>query len=921
MFNPVHYRKTWELIGKPFDPPAVQRLEGSWSAISLLKSILGATMGIIPPGAVGTEQLAEHAVTFPKIRLVAGFSLVGRALSFSGEVHEVFVDGNGLVFDGVNKLMLAPAVGDVTAPIGTRTFTLANSVVGDNNIKFFSIDLTTKAAIAVPNKVWGTTGSGQTFQWSAGTGIHFENNTINVLAAPGGVQPYDQGLFMLANATIPAIYWLAAPDNWQPVTMGTGLTFSGGVLTATGGTTGGLAVSGQVEANQLAAFTSNTGEFVRGVDLPPEILLAGDAMMFTGNLAALSGLSGVNTLYYRISDLGWGAVTFSAAFTFDGHLDLAPGVLRNLAGLETAANTFPVFQGTVGEVTAEPVTLFAQQCLTSDDAAEFRANIGAGTPYQLDPDLASLAAATAINSMYYRSSVDTWEPVTIGANLLFVGGTLSATTTAGGNVSAVGSPTANRLAYWASATTIDDALLGAGLSLTTGTLALDPDLVALAAISTLGIPVRSAADTWQITTIAGGLSLVTNTLGISSPNLVAIMGAGAAAADRLPYFTSPTTALLTPFTGFARTLVAAVDAAAARTILGVPSVSGVQPLDADLTSLAAASAVNSLYYRSVADTWAPVTIGANLTFTGGVLAATGGGTGTGDVTSTGAGFSTSVLAGYADTTGDLIRAVTFPAEGFSLVGSQITLNNDLAALENLTGTSTLYYRQAANTWSAVTFGTGTTFSGGVINLGTNLVALHGLTGAADQMFYWTGLSTMALTTVTSNSRTLLALTTNAAWLTALGGQPSDPQLTALAALTGAADQVPYFTAVSAMALFTVPSAMRTALNAASTSAFLTNIGAQPLDADLSQIAALTGTNNIYYRSAGGWTTVTIGTGLTFSGGTLTALADTTGLAPLNSPVFVGNPTAPTPVTNSDDTSSGHHSLCPGQRGQPATARR
>src|SRR5215475_5727668 len=34
-----------------------------------------------------------------------------------------------------------------------------------------------------------------------------------------------------------------------------------------------------------------------------------------------------------------------------------------------------------------------------------------------------------------------------------------------------------------------------------------------------------------------------------------------------------------------------------------------QPLDADLTSLAGASATNSIYYRSVPDTWVPITIG------------------------------------------------------------------------------------------------------------------------------------------------------------------------------------------------------------------------------------------------------------------------------------------------------------------------
>src|SRR5262245_11038595 len=44
-----------------------------------------------------------------------------------------------------------------------------------------------------------------------------------------------------------------------------------------------------------------------------------------------------------------------------------------------------------------------------------------------------------------------------------------------------------------------------------------------------------------------------------------------------------------------------------------------QPLDADLTSLAAAAATNAIYYRSAANTWGPITIGAGLTFTSGTL--------------------------------------------------------------------------------------------------------------------------------------------------------------------------------------------------------------------------------------------------------------------------------------------------------------
>ena len=66
-----------------------------------------------------------------------------------------------------------------------------------------------------------------------------------------------------------------------------------------------------------------------------------------------------------------------------------------------------------------------------------------------------------------------------------------------------------------------------------------------------------------------------------------------------------------------------------------------QPLDGDLTALAALSGTNTLYYRSGADTWSAVTIGANLTFSGGTLSGTGGGTlgdaDYGDITVTGTG--------------------------------------------------------------------------------------------------------------------------------------------------------------------------------------------------------------------------------------------------------------------------------------------
>jgi hypothetical protein len=71
------------------------------------------------------------------------------------------------------------------------------------------------------------------------------------------------------------------------------------------------------------------------------------------------------------------------------------------------------------------------------------------------------------------------------------------------------------------------------------------------------------------------------------------------------------------------------------------------------------------------------------------------------------------------------------------------------------------------------------------------------------------------------------------------------------------------------------------MTAVDAAAARTAIGAQAADADLTALAGLTGTNDIYYRSAvNTWTSVTIGTGLTFTGGTLAASGGS-GISSLN----------------------------------------
>lgn len=112
----------------------------------------------------------------------------------------------------------------------------------------------------------------------------------------------------------------------------------------------------------------------------------------------------------------------------------------------------------------------------------------------------------------------------------------------------------------------------------------------------------------------------------------------------------------------------------------------------------------------------------------------------------------------------------------------------------------------------------------------------------------------------------------------VGAQKAAATLTALAAMTTAADQLIYATGTDTFATTGFTAFGRSlvddadAATARTTLQLVIGTNVQAFDADLSALAALSGTNTIYYRSAANtWTAVTVGSGLDFTAGTLRAL--------------------------------------------------
>jgi len=383
------------------------------------------------------------------------------------------------------------------------------------------------------------------------------------------------------------------------------------------------------------------------------------------DLTALAGLSGTNNIYYRSAANTWTSVAFGTGLSFSG------GTLSNSSGGVDSDVTltdnrnwdFAGFTLTIQDSTAAP---YVPANIAATNGLNIASNsLGAGLTVDCinGDNTGAIFNVNFLGTTYFTVSAGYTEAEIFRSNqnkLLATGGgittitpTASASNFARTEPAATGTYiTTGNLTDITGTGTLTSGATGAGFTLAlststiTGTLPASKGGTGLTSLGTgvataLGVNVGSVGapvlfngaggtpSSLVLTNATGlsGSSVSGGTFGAVNGSALTALNATNIASGTLDAARLPATAQLTTGTlalnGFGSvtgTLAAARIADLSATYLTVAAAAaGYQPLDADLTAIAALGGTSTQYYRSGAGAWSAVTYGTGLSFSGGVL--------------------------------------------------------------------------------------------------------------------------------------------------------------------------------------------------------------------------------------------------------------------------------------------------------------